>query len=133
MQGWRKSNEDGHLTIVDFEPEHSLFAVFDGHGGAEVAKFCEMHFLNVLRSTEEYKERNYEKALIATFIKLDTMVVTPEGRKDLGKIGRKYTHGPGGVSHGNYAFDAGCTANVILFTPGALYCANAGDSRSVVS
>jgi protein phosphatase 1G len=46
MQGWRKSNEDGHVTAVDFEPGHSIFAVFDGHGGVEVAKFCENHIVN---------------------------------------------------------------------------------------
>ena len=28
---------------------------------------------------------------------------------------------------------AGCTANVILITPQYVYCANAGDSRSVAS
>lgn len=33
---------------------------------------------------------------------------------------------------GDYAFDAGCTANVVLITPKAIYCANAGDSRSVL-
>lgn len=28
--------------------------------------------------------------------------------------------------------DAGCTANVVLITPEKIYCANAGDSRSVL-
>lgn len=28
---------------------------------------------------------------------------------------------------------AGCTANVVLITPKFIYCANAGDSRSVAS
>lgn len=28
---------------------------------------------------------------------------------------------------------AGCTANVVLVTPEKIYCANAGDSRSVAS
>ena len=37
MQGWRKSNEDAHITAIDFVPGISLFAVFDGHGGVEVA------------------------------------------------------------------------------------------------
>lgn len=50
MQGWRKNNEDGHVTAVDFEPGHSLFAVFDGHGGVEVAKFCEAHVVDELRA-----------------------------------------------------------------------------------
>jgi len=41
MQGWRKSNEDAHITAVEFDTGLSLFAVFDGHGGCEVAKYCE--------------------------------------------------------------------------------------------
>jgi serine/threonine protein phosphatase PrpC len=41
MQGWRNHNEDTHIIALDFVPGHSLFCVFDGHGGAEVAKFCE--------------------------------------------------------------------------------------------
>lgn len=40
MQGWRKQNEDAHIIDVDMEPGVSLFAVFDGHGGPEVALFC---------------------------------------------------------------------------------------------
>ena len=45
MQGWRKSNEDAHITAVSLEPGISLFAVFAGHGGREVAKYCEAHFV----------------------------------------------------------------------------------------
>lgn len=50
MQGWRKSNEDAHITAPDFIPGHSLFAVFDGHGGSEVAKFCGNHFVEELKN-----------------------------------------------------------------------------------
>ena len=49
MQGWRRTNEDAHITALDFEPGMHLFAVFDGHGGAEVARFCERHFIEELR------------------------------------------------------------------------------------
>ena len=56
MQGWRKSNEDAHISVTDFEPGFSLFAVFDGHGGAEVAKYCERHFIKLLRDDEQYRE-----------------------------------------------------------------------------
>jgi hypothetical protein len=35
MQGWRKSMEDAHINLVNFDddPKSALFAVFDGHGG----------------------------------------------------------------------------------------------------
>ena len=54
MQGWRKSNEDAHITAVDFIPDHSLFAVFDGHGGSEVAKFCGNHFVDELKADASF-------------------------------------------------------------------------------
>jgi protein phosphatase 1G len=37
MQGWRVTNEDTHLANVDLPGGFSLFGVFDGHGGSEVA------------------------------------------------------------------------------------------------
>lgn len=54
MQGWRKSNEDAHITAPDFIPGFSLFAVFDGHGGAEVAKYCGNHFVDELKKDSEF-------------------------------------------------------------------------------
>ena len=56
MQGWRKSNEDAHITAVDFVPGFSLFAVFDGHGGAEVAKYCGAHFVEELKNDPNFRE-----------------------------------------------------------------------------
>lgn len=40
--------EDAHLASTDLNDKYSLFGVFDGHGGHEVAKFCERHFPDVL-------------------------------------------------------------------------------------
>jgi len=59
------------------------------------------------------------------------MLLTPAGKKELDKIGKKYNIGPG-AAESDYAFSAGCTANVILITPTHVYCANSGDSRSVL-
>lgn len=36
------------------------------------------------------------------------------------------------MSGSDSAFTAGCTANVVLVTPTHIYCANAGDARSVL-
>lgn len=130
MQGWRKSNEDAHINATDFEPGISLFAVFDGHGGVEVAKYCERHFLAELKSDEQFRTQNYEQALINVFVKIDKMLLSPQGKKELDKIGRSK---PGHVAGTDYAYQAGCTANVVLITPTHVYCSNAGDSRCVAS
>lgn len=130
MQGWRKSNEDAHITAVDFLPGFSLFAVFDGHGGAEVAKYCANHFVNELKADQQFQAQNYEQALITVFCKIDKMLVSNAGKKELDKIGRQdANHVPGA----DYAYQAGCTANVVLITPTHVFCANAGDARCVVS
>ena len=60
------------------------------------------------------------------------MLLTPAGKKELDKIGKKYNVGPGAVDSADYAFQAGCTANVLLITPDQIFCANSGDSRSVL-
>jgi len=48
MQGWRTNMEDAHITQFNIAPKISLFGVFDGHGGREVAKFVEKHFVEHL-------------------------------------------------------------------------------------
>lgn len=46
MQGWRITQEDAHncIPVFDDKTKTSFFAVYDGHGGSEVAKYCEIHF-----------------------------------------------------------------------------------------
>jgi len=83
MQGWRKSNEDAHVTALDIEPGIHLFGVFDGHGGCEVAKFCEKHIVADLKADKDFQNKNYEAALRNTFLKLDKKLLTAEGKKEL--------------------------------------------------
>jgi protein phosphatase 1G len=40
MQGWRDEMEDAHITKPELTKNQSLFAVFDGHGGSEVAEYA---------------------------------------------------------------------------------------------
>lgn len=51
-----------------------MFAVFDGHGGSEVAKFCDQYFVKSLLKNPKFVEKNYSDALIETFFEMDVML-----------------------------------------------------------
>lgn len=127
MQGWRTSNEDAHITALDFAPGLSLFAVFDGHGGCEVAKYCEHHFLQELKQDKDFQVKNYEAALRNVFIKVDKMLLQSDAKLEMKKYQKE-----GLTLDTEPAFSAGCTANVLLITETHVYCANTGDARSVI-
>ena len=64
--------EDAHITKPQIDQGMDLFAVFDGHGGIEVAKYCEKYFESKLKEQYEYQSReNLGKALENTFMGLD--------------------------------------------------------------
>jgi protein phosphatase 1G len=63
MQGWRKSMEDASITELDIGDGNSLFGVFDGHGGREVAAYVSLNFKSVLLNCDEYKQKDYMLAL----------------------------------------------------------------------
>ena len=57
FQGWRNHQEDAHNAILDFMPNISLFGVYDGHGGAEVAQWVAKNLPEIIK-----KEIGEEKA-----------------------------------------------------------------------
>ena len=79
MQGWRMSMEDAHIASLDIIPGVSLFGVFDGHGGPEVAKFCAKYFEEKLLENESFKKGDYKKSLEENFLKMDEMLMAPNG------------------------------------------------------
>lgn len=80
--------EDAHIHRPDLEgaPDVSVFGVFDGHGGKEVALFVEKHFIEELLKNKNFKEQKYEDALKETFLKMDELLLLPEGQKELNQI-----------------------------------------------
>lgn len=86
MQGWRMSQEDAHICSLDFDKSISLFAVFDGHGGPEVAQYCSKKLPEFLKNTEAYRTNEYEKALKDTFIGFDATLVNDEIIEELKKL-----------------------------------------------
>ena len=69
IQGWRRNMEDAHIAStdlskysqgVDFDVKNmSIFGVFDGHGGKEVAKFTQIKFIREFCNTKAFKEQRF--------------------------------------------------------------------------
>lgn len=150
MQGWRITNEDAHLHLLSLtkfrkdgkEDPNMLFAVFDGHGGQEVAIFCEKYMPEMLVNNKHYLQGKYEKALEDTFVEIDYRLISDEGAKLLKQITidiKKKKTGDGTLDKQEIdelkqtPFGAGCTSCVCLVTPTHVYCANAGDSRAILA
>ena len=77
--------EDSHIANLDIGDGNALFAVFDGHGGSEVAKFTQNHFVKNFIASAAYKRKDYKSALEATFLKMDRLLLTEKGKQELRK------------------------------------------------
>ncbi|KAG5324941.1 Y0417 phosphatase, partial [Pseudoatta argentina] len=78
MQGWRISQEDAHNCCIDFDENVSLFAVYDGHGGHEVATYCARNLPDFIKQTKAYKTGDIRQALIDAFLGFDETLTKPE-------------------------------------------------------
>eukprot|EP01059_Diplonema_ambulator_P027709 TRINITY_DN4621_c1_g1_i2.p1 TRINITY_DN4621_c1_g1~~TRINITY_DN4621_c1_g1_i2.p1 ORF type:complete len:320 (+),score=31.32 TRINITY_DN4621_c1_g1_i2:76-1035(+) len=114
MQGWRKGMEDAHTTLLSMAPDApdcSFYAVYDGHCGQSTARYCGNHLHTKLTGSSHFIRREYDKAMIEAFLSTDSE-----------------------LQENNKAEGSGCTAVSCLVTEtGQIVCANAGDSRCVLS
>lgn len=108
MQGWRQHQEDDHISepVFNNSTNTSLFAVFDGHGGREVANFCAQHFGEELALNENFKKGEMRLALIETFLLMDEILATDVAQNELNTLKQDN-------DDSFYESNAGCTANVI--------------------
>eukprot|EP00977_Amphora_coffeiformis_P025275 scaffold19102_cov172-Amphora_coffeaeformis.AAC.4 len=165
MQGRRSQMEDAHLAIPDLfhdqnDPKldgHSLFAVFDGHGGSSAAKFAARNIARILlehKSTEKYMNlirnpqqqmgesegtrkaaaalRIAKKALLKeiledTFVEIDRQFLLAQMESQKQVIDES-----NGKKSARSFKDPGTTALAVLVTPDLVVCANAGDCRAML-
>ncbi|VDK50763.1 unnamed protein product [Anisakis simplex] len=83
MQGWRVNQEDAHNCILEFDENCSLFAVYDGHGGSEVARYTALHLPDFLKAKDSWKSGDYQKALDEAFLEFDALLRSNEVLKEL--------------------------------------------------
>ena len=89
-----------------------------------------------LIESSEFKSGDYAGALRTSFLRIDELLQTPKGQKELSEISAKYCKGTAlyGTQEGDeIAFNEGCTACIILITKTEIYVANVGDSRCILS
>lgn len=70
------SLQDTHVCLLDFDDDMSLFGVFDGHGGIEVAQYA-VEMLPSLIKNKLFEQGEYEKALIKAFMDFDDSLIEP--------------------------------------------------------
>lgn len=98
MQGWRVTQEDAHNCTLEFDEGTSFFAVYDGHGGHEVATYTAQHLPQYLKNCEAYKRGDYTQALKDAFLGFDATLTTPEVLALLKQIAN---HKDGGQNSGS--------------------------------
>jgi serine/threonine protein phosphatase PrpC len=123
MRGWRVTMEDTSHVDLHFDEGTSLFCIFDGHGGDEVARFCESNFAKELKQNRNYALKNYKKALTETFLRMDDLMRTSKGKDEL------YKYKGNSPDRNVYS---GCTALACLIVKDVMFIANAGDCRALL-
>ncbi|KAM3133145.1 hypothetical protein pb186bvf_014721 [Paramecium bursaria] len=122
MQGWCIKMEASYITMTDLINDVSVFGIFDGHGGKEVAQFVQQHFLLELLQNKNFQEFKFEEALKKSFLKMDELLNCQAGQQVI-NLNKGLDYVP------SYA---GCAAIVSLIHKNTLYVANAGHSRAVL-
>ncbi|CAH9104679.1 unnamed protein product [Cuscuta europaea] len=157
MQGWRTSMEDAHASYPNLDSSTSFFAVYDGHGGDEVAKFCAKYLHEQFLNHEAYSAGDLSTSIQKSFLRMDGMMCSLGSRKELIGLTRELESFEDVVESIYYPEsgddedktaenspkeevvpvykgpNSGCTACVAIIRDKQLIVANAGDSRCVLS
>ena len=74
---------------MDFDDFSSLFAVYDGHGGHEVAVYTAKRLPNFIKSRKDYRLGNIEEGLIEAFVEFDRSLIERDVIRELRVIAGK--------------------------------------------
>lgn len=110
-QGRREYMEDTHMDARSSTRNYHMFAVFDGHGGAQVSNLCKERIFDVLEttlSTSNRTVRNMDGVMLDVFKHLDTLAIE------------------------QFPSSVGSTASVAIVFPQHIVTANCGDSSIIV-
>lgn len=90
MQGWRRFMEDAHQVKLSFSShEMQYFAVFDGHSGGEVSKYCAAHLGDCIEEKLNkfscLDQQIISDILVKSFMEIDDTMLSPRGLEQLKK------------------------------------------------
>jgi len=132
MQGWRVSMEDAHLSLPQLPGQDwqhvALFGVMDGHGGEQVARYCEKY---LPAEISKGSSQDMGGALIDAFHKIDVMLLEQGQLEELRSLSNPSFMG-NPKSWNAHPDHVGCTACVCCVTSNSFVVANCGDSRAVL-
>lgn len=85
--------EDAHVAQLNFDGKEDVafFGVFDGHGGAQVAKFCAMNMPDELLQSPKYKEGDIGEALKQAYLGIDERLRSKDNLELLNQLREKTT------------------------------------------
>ncbi|XP_043930404.1 protein phosphatase 1A isoform X2 [Protopterus annectens] len=123
MQGWRVEMEDAHTAVIGLPSglhEWSFFAVYDGHAGSQVARYCCEYLLEHIISNPDFWDSDGQSSVESVkngirtgFLQIDEHMRSISEKK-----------------HG--ADRSGSTAVCVLISPQHTYFINCGDSRGIL-
>lgn len=158
MKGFRNTMEDQHLVCTDIMVNgfslkgHSLFVVFDGHGGGHAAKFCVSNFLETFAKSEDLEsyaalqpngrcsrsDTNgislLKGALTHTFEELDRQLTAEQidKNREFFETQTTYDLRKSTSRQATVGERSGTTCVAVVITPTHFVCANTGDSRAIL-
>ncbi|KAH0570453.1 Protein phosphatase 2C [Spironucleus salmonicida] len=84
ITGRRSSNEDEEIGVLLSQnkiPYYQIYAVFDGHGGIDAARFCKENFVKIFSQNKFLQFNFIEEAIKETFLDLDQQFCEQPGIK----------------------------------------------------
>lgn len=110
-KGGRPYQEDRYTMMKGSgHGDSSLYALFDGHGGAKASQYCKDNLLKYIQTDANF-ENNTVASLMSAFRKLDDEFTVIAKR---------------------HMLSDGSTAVVAVINDRKIYVANAGDSRAII-
>lgn len=78
--------KDAHFCLIDFDKNVSLFGLFDGHGGVEVARYAVELLPGIIKNCDAYKNGDYVETLRYAYRTFDEMLITNAGKARLEQL-----------------------------------------------